>query len=84
MPRHPIVSLAAIVDRLDRACINVDARVFHPRTQTTAAVEYAKQICRRCPVINDCLAYAKAHDLEGIWGATTRQERRSTTDEGPS
>jgi len=82
MPRQAIVTLASIVDRLDRACIDVDARVFHPRKQTTGATEYAKQICRRCPVIHDCLAYATAHDLDGIWAATTRQERRTSTHEG--
>lgn len=78
MPRQTIVTLAAIVDRRDRACIDVDTRVFHPRKLTAGAIEYAKEICRRCPVIHDCLAYATARDLDGIWAATTRQERRAT------
>ena len=82
MPRQVIATLAAIVDRRDRACIDVDSRVFHPRKMTSGAVEHAKQICRRCPVIDDCLAYATAHDLDGIWAATTRQERRAATHQG--
>lgn len=75
MPRPTTVTLASIVDRRDRACIDVDSRVFHPR-KISGAVEHAKQICRTCPVIHDCLAYATAHDLDGIWAATTREERR--------
>lgn len=82
MPRPTTVTLAAIIDRRDRACIDVDSRVFHPRTAARGAVEYAKQICGRCPVIHDCLAYATAHDLDGIWAATTREERRPASPEG--
>lgn len=76
MPRPMTVSLASIVDRRDRACIDVDSRVFHPPKMIAGAVEHAKQICRTCPVIHDCLAYATALDLDGIWAATTREERR--------
>lgn len=77
------VSLTSIIDRPDRACIDVDSRVFHPRKQTDAAVEFAKRICRACPVITDCLVYATTHDLQGIWAATTHQERRADSDKRP-
>lgn len=36
----------------------------------------AKAICRRCPVQVACLEYALAADEWGIWGGTTRDERR--------
>jgi len=37
----------------------------------------AKDICRRCPALTDCRAYAMDHpELEGIWGAMTEKERR--------
>jgi Transcription factor WhiB len=40
-------------------------------------VEAAKTICRQCPVQTACLAYALAADeREGIWAATTPDERR--------
>jgi WhiB family redox-sensing transcriptional regulator len=42
----------------------------------------AKRICQRCPVIADCAAHAQAleqHDgahIRGIWGGTSRAQRR--------
>lgn len=39
----------------------------------------AKQICRNCPVVNDCLEYALSwgpRHCQGIWGMTTERERR--------
>lgn len=37
----------------------------------------AKQVCARCPVINDCLAHALTHDeRDGVWGGKSPEERR--------
>jgi WhiB family redox-sensing transcriptional regulator len=36
----------------------------------------AMQVCHRCPVHRPCLDYAMTHDVEGIWGGTTTQQRR--------
>lgn len=36
----------------------------------------AKAVCLRCPVQDECLAYAIARpELEGIWGATSERDR---------
>ena len=70
------LTLRSITDRSDRACVDVDAAVFYPRSRTSGAVDYAKQICNRCPLSDDCRSYASIHDLEGIWGGTTEAERR--------
>ena len=36
----------------------------------------AKEICGRCPVIDECLAYALANrEPFGVWGGTTEAER---------
>jgi WhiB family redox-sensing transcriptional regulator len=36
----------------------------------------AKAVCRRCAVINKCLAYALADaSLVGVWGGTTERDR---------
>ncbi|MBQ0850401.1 MULTISPECIES: WhiB family transcriptional regulator [Streptomyces] len=38
----------------------------------------AKAVCRRCPVMRNCLDRAlAAGPVEGIWGATTEAERRA-------
>jgi len=70
------LTLRSIINRSDRACVDVDAAVFYPRQQTSGAVEYAKQICNRCPISDDCRSFAAIHGLEGIWGGTTEAERR--------
>ena len=36
----------------------------------------AKKICRTCPVKADCLQDALVYDYDGVWGGTTRRERR--------
>jgi WhiB family redox-sensing transcriptional regulator len=71
--------LRSITDRQDRSCIDVDASVFYPRQRTRGAVDYAKQVCDRCPITNECREYARIHDLDGIWGGTTEVERRAAS-----
>ncbi|HMK99366.1 MAG TPA: WhiB family transcriptional regulator [Acidimicrobiales bacterium] len=40
-------------------------------------LDAAKTVCRRCPVAEECLAYALATNQQfGVWGATSEQERR--------
>ncbi len=36
----------------------------------------AKQVCRRCAVRPECLAWALDHDERGVWGGTSEDERR--------
>jgi WhiB family redox-sensing transcriptional regulator len=39
---------------------------------------YARQLCQRCPVAADCLAYAlEHHPLQGMWGGTVASEREA-------
>ncbi len=41
-----------------------------------AREEYAKRICRACPVCRECLCYAvEFAEPHGVWGATTPRER---------
>ena len=37
----------------------------------------AKRVCARCPVTEQCLAYALDGDEVGIWGGTTNAERNA-------
>lgn len=38
-------------------------------------IEQARNICRRCPAIRECLAWALTHQEYGVWAATTAAER---------
>jgi WhiB family transcriptional regulator, redox-sensing transcriptional regulator len=65
------------------SCRDGDPDLFFPighsaSGPTLVQVDEAKAVCRRCPVMRQCLAYAlDAHPVEGIWGGTTENERRS-------
>ena len=63
--------------RDEALCRGFDLGVFFPDEGDTAAITAAKEICASCPVAEDCLAFAvENNQTEGIWGGTTRQERR--------
>ena len=56
-------------------CTTADPELFSACETNPDAVMDAKRICRRCPVIAECLAHALATREPGIWGATTASER---------
>jgi WhiB family transcriptional regulator, redox-sensing transcriptional regulator len=40
------------------------------------ATKTAKSLCRSCPILDDCFAYAlETNQRHGIWGATEPHER---------
>lgn len=59
----------------------VDAELFHPLSIRSAAardrnVAEAKTICRRCPVVDDCLTWAiDSKEPNAIAGGMTPEER---------
>lgn len=56
-------------------CLAVDPEVFFPTSMDDAGPALA--LCRECPVLGPCLAAAlDAGDTDGVWGATTPDERR--------
>lgn len=57
-------------------CSQTDPEVFFP--EKGGRSESAKQICQRCPVIEECLAYATEHDEMGVWGGTSEKQRIAT------
>jgi WhiB family redox-sensing transcriptional regulator len=69
------------MDWLDRArCIGEDPDLFFPIGTTGPVAEQtarAKAICRACPVIAECLAWAldTCQDA-GVWGGLDEEERR--------
>jgi WhiB family redox-sensing transcriptional regulator len=62
------------------ACRQVDPELFFPIAAKGPAerqVADAKAVCGPCAVRPDCLSYALEALPEGIWGGTTREERRA-------
>jgi WhiB family transcriptional regulator, redox-sensing transcriptional regulator len=70
------------VSWMDRAaCVSADLEhdAWHPSTAayTSDNVE-AVRLCRTCPVSDECLAFAVAHNLEhGIFGGLTGEQRKA-------
>jgi len=63
------------------ACRDEDPELFFPIGNTGPAllqIEEAKAVCRRCPVIDDCLQWALDSGQDaGVWGGTSEDERRA-------
>ena len=63
------------------ACLAEDPELFFPIGTTGPAIrqaEEARTICRRCPVVTECLSWALDTGVEhGVWGAQTEDERRA-------
>ena len=64
--------------RTAAACQSCDPELFFPLSSSGPAVEQiaqAKQVCARCPVRPQCLAFAlRTHQAHGVWGGLTAQE----------
>jgi WhiB family redox-sensing transcriptional regulator len=62
--------------RQEAACRGLDPDMFFPQYQDQE--EEAKQVCRTCPVADECLDYAITHKEEhGIWGGMNHKERNA-------
>lgn len=62
--------------RDEALCAQVDTDLFFP--DDGGPIRAPKRICAACPVRRECLEYALANNItEGIWGGTTRDERRA-------
>ncbi|QSE78291.1 WhiB family transcriptional regulator [Rhodococcus koreensis] len=67
--------------RLSARCHEEDAEIFFPadaerRNARFEREDLAKEFCRSCAVVEECLAYAlDTGQQHGVWGATTPGER---------
>jgi WhiB family redox-sensing transcriptional regulator len=62
--------------RPDLACKrpDVDPDLWHRRSD--GAITKAQELCRQCPALDECAAWAIAtRQQHGVWGATTSRER---------
>ena len=56
-------------------CLGVEPDLFFP--ERGASTREAKEVCRGCVVLGDCLEYALDHGEKfGIWGGMSERERR--------
>ncbi|MBM7796585.1 WhiB family transcriptional regulator [Pseudoglutamicibacter albus] len=63
------------------ACLEKDPDLFFPVGNTGPAllqIEEAKNVCRTCPVIEQCLSWAMETGQDaGVWGGLSEDERRA-------
>jgi WhiB family redox-sensing transcriptional regulator len=72
-------SLGATAWMSHGACRSEDPELFFPIATTGPSYDQAavaKAVCGRCSVVNLCLSYAIRTAQDGVWGGTTRDERR--------
>jgi WhiB family transcriptional regulator, redox-sensing transcriptional regulator len=61
------------------ACRDEDPELFHPvgpGGPVLSEIAAAKAVCAVCPVTSECLEWALAMGVSGIWGGTSENERR--------
>ena len=80
--RQPLREMGSAMDWRHRAlCLDEDPELFFPIGNTGPAImqiEEAKQVCRRCDVREQCLAWAlEAGQDHGVWGGLSEDERRA-------
>ncbi|GAA2306509.1 WhiB family transcriptional regulator [Streptomyces caniferus] len=67
--------------RHDAVCREEDPEIFFPVGNTGPAllqIEEAKAVCRRCPVMGQCLQWAlESRQDAGVWGGMSEDERRA-------
>jgi WhiB family redox-sensing transcriptional regulator len=78
---HTTTTPAASDWRHGAACLHEDPELFFPIGNTDPALQWAdeaKAVCNRCPVMQDCLAWAlETRQEHGVWGGMSEGERRS-------
>ena len=82
-----IVSRGEEVWQTRAACRGPHAVVFFPpsrperKEERVSRERAAKEICRPCPVLQDCLEYAiRIREMNGIWGGLNETERKQIID----
>jgi WhiB family redox-sensing transcriptional regulator len=78
--RLPPATESAWVWQLQGSCRGQAPEIFFPDDHATRdrrrQENLAKQICRQCPVLEQCRDHAlRTPEPHGIWGAMTAQER---------
>ena len=59
------------------ACAGMELDSFYPERGDRTDVRFARAVCGDCPVVRQCLSYALANDEHGLWGGTSREQRKT-------
>lgn len=77
----PSAGFPPVGDEPDRACADVDSKVFFPeppRGGGSVSYSAALAVCRRCPHIDPCRDWVlETRQDHGVWGGTTPEERKA-------
>lgn len=57
-------------------CRRTDPEIYFPDNTDKHLVRAAGQVCKRCPWLRECLAFALTHDVDGTWAGVSRGRRR--------
>lgn len=59
------------------ACRGMETARFFPERGAQSVPEDIARVCRACPVLEECRAYAVVRfDLQGIWAGLNHDERK--------
>lgn len=63
----------------DAACADTpDPDIFYAHPTEQRRLEQARNYCRRCPILRDCLAWALTNaEDHGVWAGTTPEQRHA-------
>ena len=78
---HPCPEQASSDWRHRAICRQEDPELFFPVGTSGPAllqIAEAKTVCRRCPVVSECLTWALESGQDaGVWGGMSKDERRA-------
>jgi WhiB family redox-sensing transcriptional regulator len=73
--------------RHQAACRTEEPELFFPIGTSESALDQlaeAKSVCRGCPVVSECLAWAlETGQNSGVWGGMSEDERRQLQQDAP-
>jgi len=59
------------------SCIDGDIRDYYDLSYSEHRSRYPElaEICSKCPILNDCYAWAVVHESHGFWAGTSGKQR---------
>lgn len=81
LPANQMKTWQALNQAIDNASEQIpctsDPDLFFPDKGDGESSNYAKRLCRSCPVLAQCGIYAIQYETLGVWGGLTAVERKA-------